>query len=290
MTKTELRVQGIYDSLSNSGKKVADYFLNNVENVFHMPISQLAAESGASQVAWVRFCKTIGFEGLKDLKRSLFTELNENSSEQQPHDSELLYADIRGCDTIDKMIQTVRSSSIQAIDDTLTLLDSDTIERVSQLIIKGDSVKIFGVGASALVAEDLFNKLLRIGKNACFCRDVHIQFTYATNLTPNDVAVFISHSGATQEVIECLHLVKDSGCSTVAITKFCKSVLANEADYLLFTSSPEVYRRSGAMSSRIAQLTLVDVLFTAIANQDYHRVETLLDNSYKICHAHKIIG
>ena len=70
MTNIEVRTQNIYENLSNAEKKVASYFLDNVENVFAKPISQLAEESGVSKVAWVRFCKAIGFDGLKDLKKS----------------------------------------------------------------------------------------------------------------------------------------------------------------------------------------------------------------------------
>lgn len=79
MTNIEVRTQNIYENLSNAEKKVASYFLDNVENVFAKPISQLAEESGVSKVAWVRFCKAIGFDGLKDLKKSLFSELHETA-------------------------------------------------------------------------------------------------------------------------------------------------------------------------------------------------------------------
>jgi len=79
MTNIEVRTQNIYENLSNAEKKVAAYFLDNVENVFAKPISQLAEESGVSKVAWVRFCKAIGFDGLKDLKKSLFSELHETA-------------------------------------------------------------------------------------------------------------------------------------------------------------------------------------------------------------------
>lgn len=287
LTNIEIRIRGVYSGLSTVEKKVADYFLDNVNKVFSMPIASLAQESGVSQVAWVRFCKTIGFEGLKDLKRSLFGELNETIIDSTA-DPEPLFTDIKNLTSVDQMAQTVKISSVQAIEDTVKLLDRKTIEKAAQLIIKAESVKIFGVGASALVAEDLFNKLLRIGKNVCFCRDNHIQLTYAANLTSNDVAIFFSNSGSTSEIMELLDIAKKRKCPSVAVTRFCKSPLAFEADMLLYTSSPEVYRRSGAMSSRIAQLIAVDILFTAIASQDYYRVEHLLENSFESCHKHKV--
>lgn len=287
MTNIEIKARSIYDSLNNAEKRVASYFLANPEKVFSLPIARLADESQVSQVAWVRFCKAIGFDGLKDMKKSLFAELHENAEYAGETEPEL-FADIAGSTTVEQMIHTVQHSSIQAIEDTLTLLSPAQVEEVARRVLAADSIKLFGVAASALVAEDLFDKLLRIGKNVCFCRDIHIQLTYAANAAPGDVALFFSNSGATKEVLECLDLAKKNGCYTVGVSRFLRSPLAARADTLLYTSSPEVYRRSGAMSSRIAQLMVVDVLFTAIAKLDYGRVERLLENSYESCRGHRV--
>ncbi len=288
MTNIEIRTRSIYDSLSAVEKRVADYFLEHIDQVFGIPIARLAQESGVSQVAWVRFCKTIGFNGLKDLKKKLFQELNETVNDAKLDPAERIYSDIKDSNTLEKTAQTVCASSIQAIEETAKILDEQAVEQAVELILQANSVKLFGVGASALVAEDFFDKLVRIGKNACYCRDVHIQLTYGANLTPQDVALFISNSGATQEVLEMQDLARKQGCPTIAITKFAKNQLARKADVVLYTSSPEVYRRSGAMSSRIAQLVMVDILFTAVANRDYSRVQQLLENSYTSCQRHKI--
>jgi len=102
MTNIEVRTQNIYENLSNAEKKVASYFLDNVENVFAKPISQLAEESGVSKVAWVRFCKAIGFDGLKDLKKSLFSELHETAGE--PAEA-AAFSDIREATGIDQLIK-----------------------------------------------------------------------------------------------------------------------------------------------------------------------------------------
>ena len=260
MTNIEVRTQNIYENLSNAEKKVASYFLDNVENVFAKPISQLAEESGVSKVAWVRFCKAIGFDGLKDLKKSLFSELHETAGE--PAEA-AAFSDIREATGIDQLILSVKNNSIRAVRDTTKLLDPASVEAAARQILNARSVRIFGVGASALVGEDLYNKLLRIDKNVCFCRDLHIQLTYAANMTPQDVAVLISMSGNTKEVLEMLALSRQCGTPTVALTKFDKSVLAQNADIRLYISAPEATPRSGAMSSRIAQMVAVDVLFTA---------------------------
>ena len=157
MTSIELRTRAVYDSLSPAEKKVAAYFLGHVENVFHMPIAALAEAAGVSQVAWVRFSKTVGFYGLKDLKKQLFSELNAQSDPHQPQ-QETPYTDISGHSTVGEMVDTVRNCSIQAIEDTLRLLDPQVVQDVAARIIRADSVKLFGVGASALVAADLYDK------------------------------------------------------------------------------------------------------------------------------------
>ncbi|MCL2811226.1 MAG: MurR/RpiR family transcriptional regulator [Clostridia bacterium] len=287
MTNIEVRTRGMYAGLSPAEKKVAAYFLAQVDNVFHMPIAALALESDTSQVAWVRFSKSLGFSGLKSLKKQLFSELNaQQDSKQNPQ--EALYADITGSTTVEQMAKTIKSGSIQAIEDTMSLLSPDTIQEVAGKMIRADSVKLFGVGASALVAEDMCDKLLRIGMNVAHSRDFHIQLTYAANLTSQDVAIFISNSGATKEVLETLKIAKECGATTITITKFGRLPMTALADYALYTSCPEVYRRSGAMSSRIAQLTLIDVLYTAVAHLDYERAKIRLENSYNSCKPHRV--
>jgi DNA-binding MurR/RpiR family transcriptional regulator len=288
MTNLEIRTRSMFDGLSKAEQKAASYFLNHVESVFHMPIASLAAESGASQVAWVRFCKTMGFDGLKGLKKQLFLEMNAKNQEGKP--AEPLYSDITGHSNMEELVELIRLSEIQAINDTIKLMDPMLLQAAAIRIIQATSVKLFGVGASAVVAENFYYKLLRIGINVVFCRDNHIQLTYAANLTEKDVAVFISHSGRTVEVLEALQIAKARGANVITITKYGKMPLIKQADFALFTSCPEVYRRSGAMSSRIAQLVVVDVLYSAIAHLDYDRVKESLENSYNSCITHKVNG
>ena len=199
-------------------------------------------------------------------------------------------SDIREATGIDQLILSVKNNSIRAVRDTTKLLDPASVEAAARQILNARSVRIFGVGASALVGEDLYNKLLRIDKNVCFCRDLHIQLTYAANMTPQDVAVLISMSGNTKEVLEMLALSRQCGTPTVALTKFDKSVLAQNADIRLYISAPEATPRSGAMSSRIAQMVAVDVLFTAVAHLDYDRAAASLEKSRESCRPHRVDG
>lgn len=276
MTSIELRTKGIYPSLNNTEKKVADYFLEHIDDVFQLPIADLAKQSGVSKAAWVRFSKTIGFDGLKALKKELFSELNRSANETSP---DIPFSDVGDAETIDELIETAKNNSIRAIQDTATLLDPNSLELAAQKVLLAKSIRIFGVGASALVGEDLQSKLLRINKNAIFSLDHHLQLVYAANMTHRDVAVLISMSGRTKEVLEILALAKASQTPVIALTQFGKNELAQGADIVLHISAPEIPQRSGAMSSRLAQLLAVDVLFSAVAHLDYENISIYLEKS-----------
>lgn len=282
-TNIELMVRGEYDTLSNAEKKAASYFLDNVENVFKMPIAQLAAESGVSKVAWVRFCKTLGFSGLKDLKKSLFNEF------YQEKEYPIVFSDILEAEqnSIDQKILSVRNNSIRAVQDTAKLLDPASVETVARKILTARSIRIFGMGASALVAEDLCSKLLRLDLDVRFFADFHTQLTYASNMTAEDVAIVISTSGRTKEIIEILDISDQCGTPVVALTSYGKSPLVLGSDIQLYCSSPEVTPRSAAMSSRIAQMFVVDVLFSAVAGLDYDKTASILEKSLKNTRSHR---
>lgn len=286
MTNIEVKVKSIFDQLSNAERSAAQYFLNNANSIFDKPIAVLAKESQTTQAAWVRFCKSLGFKGLKELKKSFFVQIQMPASENT-YENYTVYSDINGYKSVEEISTNVMQSGICAITDTVKLIDSATMEKAAKAIMKAHSVKLFGVSASALVAEDFYYKLLRIGKNACFSKDSHVQLTYAANISPADAAVIISHSGATAEIIEILDAVKKRGAVGIAVTRFSKKNYLNNADIILYSSAPEIYRRSGAMSSRIAQLTVIDVLFSTIAHQNYQVIEKNLDQSYRACLVHK---
>ena len=286
MTSIELRIQSTYDSLSNTERKAADYFLKNMENVFNMPIAVLAREAGTSQVSWVRFCKAIGFNGLKDLKRELFAQMHRRADENAAE----AFSDVREIISMESLIEGIRQNSVRAIQDTAEMLDPKSLEKAAKAILNANTVRIFGVGASGIVGEDLHSKLMRINKNSYFSTDPHTQLTYAANMVPQDVAVLISMSGKTKEILEILTLAKQCQTPTIALTKYSKTPLALNADTVLYISAPEISRRSGATSSRLAQLMVIDALFTASAHMDYDTIAVNLEKSHESTSSHRISG
>ncbi len=287
MTSIQIHVMSQYHSLSKAEQKAADYLLAHLDEIYSLPIAELSSRSGVSSGTWVRLCKSLGFQGLKDLKQQLFTKASEiQKNEGEP---ELVFTDIKDHQNIRQIIESVQVSSIQAITSTLQFLDPTVLENAADIVYQARSIRLFGVGASSLVAQDLAYKLMRIGLNAQFSQDLHIQLTSAATLHPGDLAIIISNSGATKEMLEIQKLVIKNGVKNLVITSLAKNPLAQHADLALQTTSPEIHLRSGAMSSRIAQLVMVDCLFTTLANKNYQEIEQNLEKSYESSLPHRVV-
>ena len=280
MATIEMEIKKIYNEIGKSEQMAADFFLSNKEAIFQYPLASLAKMSNTSQGAWVRFCKSLGYDGLKDFKNALFVETN-NAKIIDHANNAIEFSDIHECSSISSIAKNVCNSSIEAIHLTYQLFDENVMEKVANLLIKATSIRLFGIGASGLVADDLYYKFLRIGYQATYTTDFHISMTYASTSKKTDVAILFSNSGETPEIIKAIKVLKNNHTPTVAITKYANSTLSKEADYSLFMNSPEIYKRSGAMSSRIAQLCLADILFTVVANRDYSNIEENLEKSYE---------
>jgi len=167
-------------------------------------------------------------------------------------------------------------------------LNTDTLEEVCKKISSAEKIVIFGLGNSASIALDASHKLQRTGCNAHAYSDNHMQVIVASHLTSNDVAIGISHSGSSKDIVEALKIAKESGATTVAITNSGKSPIQKHSDFTLFTASDETKHNILALNSRIAQLAIIDTLYfyivcnsTTDALKSIHNTEhSLLTKKY----------
>ena len=136
------------------------------------------------------------------------------------------------------------------------------------------------MGASFCTAKDAYLKFLRANKLCVLNEDWHSQLLQARNATAEDVAIVLSYSGATVEMIECMKALKDNGTPTIAITRFLKSPVSDLADEKLYTASNEALFRTGAMASRISQLNIIDILYTALNNLSFDASLDQLSKTY----------
>jgi DNA-binding MurR/RpiR family transcriptional regulator len=257
-----VQIRALRPTLSSAEGRVADKVLADPRAAAGLTISQLAGAADTSETTVLRFCKRLGLPGYPRLRLGLAEE------SAQPRSLPTAVSDINAEDSVDDVIRKIAFNDASAVEETALQLDREALTAAAQAIAVCGRVDIYGVGASAVVGLDLQQKLHRIGCLAFAWNDPHIALTSAALLTERDVAIGVSHSGATRETNESLALAKERGATTVAITNFPLSPLAQAADLLLTTAARETPLRSGATASRIAALTVVDCLYVSVARTD----------------------
>jgi DNA-binding MurR/RpiR family transcriptional regulator len=255
-------------SLGPSTSSIASFVLDNPSRVVGMSVTELAEATGASDGSVINFCRQLGLSGFQQLKLSL--------AQETVKPVQFIHEDLQPTDDAAAVCRKMFHAGVQALRDTLSVLDPDAIAAAVKVIRAAERIEIYGIGSSAPIAEDAQYRMLRIGLNVKVVTDSHIQAISASRTGPNVAVLTISHSGATHETLAATRLAKEAGAKTIVVTNFASSPLQAFADIKLFTMARETKFRTEAMTSRIAQLCVLDTLVAAIALDDYeHSVEVL---------------
>jgi len=190
------------------------------------------------------------------------------------------YQDIVAGNSLSVISKAIEANHIRSITDTTQLLDMKQLHLAVQALSHARQIDLYGVATSGVVAQDLYQKLIRIGKRAVAFSDPHMQLTSAASLGKQDVALAISYSGETKETIDALRCASENGATAISLTKFGASSLSALADIKLYTSTLEEGMRRGDMASRIAQLHIVDILFTALVSEQFDEFVPRLEKSF----------
>ncbi|TDD26254.1 MurR/RpiR family transcriptional regulator [Nonomuraea diastatica] len=283
-----IRIRAAMPALRPSERRIAEEFTGDPAAAANLSIAELAARCETSTTSVVRFYQRMGYAHYKDFRIDLTRAVarEELATSSLPEVS----GDIDRHDSLEGIVSKVAMNETLSIADTARALDMGALGEAVALLLGARRIDTFGVGASALVGFDLQQKLSRIGRTAINWHDAHSAWTSAATLDGTCVAVAVSHTGATTDTVEFLAIARASGASTVAITNFRESPLAGAADVTLTTAARETRFRSGALGSRIAQLMVVDCLFTGVAQASYDASMEALRNTYAVVHdrtAHK---
>ncbi|QGQ98563.1 MurR/RpiR family transcriptional regulator [Paenibacillus psychroresistens] len=271
-------IQAIADRHSQLHAKeqaLAQYIMDHALQVITMGIADLSLASSASTATISRFCKTFHFKGYTDFKVKLATELAGQPQSQS-------YQDIVAGNSLHKIIGAMEANHLRSITDTTRMLDVKELQRALDAFSEANRIELYGVATSGVVAQDFAQKLVRIGIHASASSDPHMQITSASNLQPQDVAFAISYSGETLETIASLQAARERGATTISLTKYGTNTLSKQADIKLFTSTLEAGIRRGDMASRIAQLHVIDILFTALLSSNFSQYIPQLELSYQM--------
>ena len=264
-----LNIRSKYDEMGRGERKIADLILADPHAVLPLTITQFSELAECGTATLVRFSKRLGLNGYQELKLAIAQEISTLSNEKEtisPYDS--CYS-----------MFTKRLRDIQvALQKTRLVLSPSAMDAAAKKIMNAKRIVIFGLGNSAAIAHDAQHKFLRVGLNATACSDNHLQSIIASHLDTDCVAIGISHSGKSVDIVQALRLARISGASTICVTNYETSPITEVSDICLFTQSEETQHSILAMSSRIAQLTIFDAIYTYIvANTNSGAIEAILN-------------
>jgi RpiR family carbohydrate utilization transcriptional regulator len=249
------RIRAQLPALATAEARVANWVMQQPEKIMSLSMAQVAQACGVSDTTVLRFCRNVGFQGYTDLKLSIARDLT--SPTQVIHD------DIAEDDPPAVIARKVFMSNIQAMYDTLEVLDEQALVQAITLLQNARQILIVGVGTSAPIVHGMYNMLMRLGLSCKAQTDSYLQLMEVALLGPGDVVVGISQSGSSKDPVYTLQQAKANGVSTICITGNAQSPITQYADVTLLSVAREA--RIEAIASRIAQMSIADALYIIVA-------------------------
>jgi len=258
------RIRMLMPELTPSEMRVTEIMLRSAADDA-LPLKQVAADASISEAMVVKTAKRLGFTGFRELRSAL------NAYKQLPNVD--LHEDLGPDDSAEVIVQKVFRTAIQALEETLAILDMDGFRRAAALIHGASHRDFYGLGGSAQIARDVAHKFLRIGVRASVYDDTHMMAMSASLLKPGHLVLAFSHSGRTTGVLEAVQIARSNGAKVIAITNYGSSPLAELSDVALCSTALGSPLTSENAAARIAQLNIMDAVFMAVAQKGYQSAE-----------------
>lgn len=276
MEQTLSKIRNLYDTLGRGEKKIADWLLAHPSELISLSISEVASVCGCGDATVIRFAKRLGLSGYQELKINVAREMGGNLTGNLAFSPE---------DTVMEVYNKHIADIKITLDETRTYLNPTAMEKSAEALRNARSISIIGLGNSAPIAQDAAHKFLRAGLPASAYSDNHMQMIVTSHLGPGDVVMAISHSGSSVDIVSALERAKSNGATTICITNHGKSPVDKHTDFLLYTNAQETKYSILAMTSRIAQLAVIDTLYSYIVirggdtiSQAIHSTEEALES------------
>jgi DNA-binding MurR/RpiR family transcriptional regulator len=240
-------------------------FLMRVDFDDTVPLKEVADAAGVSEAMVVKTAKKLGFDGFRELRAAL--------AEYKRLPAVDLHREVTPEDTAETILQKVFRTSIQALEETLAILEIEAFKRAADLIHDSRQRDLYGLGGSAQIARDVAHKFLRIGIRTSVFDDAHMMAMSASLLGPGDLVVAFSHSGRSSGLVDAVRLAKGNGASIVAVSNYDKGPIASLADAVLCSAALGSPLTGENAAARIAQLNIMDAVFVAVAQKGYAAAE-----------------
>lgn len=254
------RIRASLPSLAPAEQRVGKLVLQDPRAFANLPVSQLADRAHVSKPTVVRFCRSIGYDGLSDFKLKLAGSV----SEGVPFIHRSVDMDDKTGDVLVKVVDNTVAAMLKYRNDASTNALDRAAAALADTYQTGKRIEFYGVGNSGIVAQDAQHKFFRLGVNSIAYSDGHMQVMSASMRGPGDCIVVISNSGRTRDLMDACDIARKNGVTTIVIT-VTGSPLASAGQIHLAADHPEGYDRYSPMVSRLLHLLVIDVLATCVA-------------------------
>ena len=265
------RIKASLPSLAPAEQRVGKLVLADPRAFANLPVTELAERAHVSKPTVVRFCRSMGYDGLSDFKLKLAGSV----SEGVPFIHRSVDADDKTSDIAVKVIDNTVAAFLKYRNDASAFALEHAARALAATHTSGRRIEFYGVGNSGIVAQDAQHKFFRLGLNTIAYSDGHMQVMSASMLQPGDCAVIISNSGRTRDLMDACDIAKKRGATTIAITA-SGSPLAGSGQIHLTADHPEGYDRYSPMVSRLLHLLIIDILATTVALRIGEQLQPLL--------------
>ncbi|MDP3165372.1 MAG: SIS domain-containing protein [Hydrogenophaga sp.] len=254
------RIKASLPSLAPAEQRVGKLVLLDPRTFASLPVTALAERAHVSKPTVVRFCRSMGYDGLSDFKLKLAGTV----SEGVPFIHRSVDVDDKTSDVLVKVIDNTVAAFLKYRNDA----SSHAIEKAVDALVatykhKG-RIEFYGAGNSGIVAQDAQHKFFRLGINAIAYSDGHMQVMSASLLGPGDCVVIVSNSGRTRDLMDAADIARKHGATVITITT-SGTPLAQAGHIHLSADHPEGYDRYSPMTSRLMHLMVIDVVATCLA-------------------------
>jgi RpiR family carbohydrate utilization transcriptional regulator len=259
------RIRATIPALPPAEQRVAKLLLADARAFATLPVGELAERAHVSKPTVVRFCRSVGYDGLADFKLKLAGSVNEGV----PYVHRAVDEDDKAGDIVVKVIDNAVSALLAYRNDAASHAIERAIEAMAAAGRSSRRIEFYGVGNSGIVAQDAQHKFFRLGVTAAAVSDGHVQVMSATMLRPGDCAVIISNSGRSRDLLDAAEIARRKGATTIVITAsgspLARASSAGAQHILLAADHPEDYDRYSPMVSRLLHLVIIDILTTGVA-------------------------
>ena len=255
-------IKNRYTLLTEAEKKVANYIVKNSAQIITMPIAALSDASGSVKSAIIRCCKSLGFDGYKDLKIALAMDLSKNKQfNYVPH--------IAPSDDANAILDKIFAAGAKTLHETAENLNRKTFTAVVAALKNANTVYIYGIGTSGAIVRELQFRLMEYGYTAIALTDIVSMQISTMNIKKGDIAIGISYGGQTIATVDALAGAKKAGATTIALTSRPQSAITEQSNLILEIHSDEIDYPMEAVSARIAYFCMIDAITFALSAQSY---------------------